>query len=113
MKNECRFGFSLNPNNPLHKTAIDALNAQGRRKSEFIANAVVHYIMNDKNASAMVIPTTEDIRTVCREVFDEMMQNYKPIPSVIQKEEPIPESEEESAIDLGMISDTLIGFRKK
>ena len=41
-EHEYRFSITLNRNDPLHRTAINALNAQGRRKSQFIVNAITN-----------------------------------------------------------------------
>lgn len=111
-KAEYRFNIILNPGDPMHKTAINALNNQGRHKSQFVVNAIVHYIMNDANASKAVVPDTEEIRSICREIISEMLDSIprKPV-QLVQEEES--EIEAEPDIDFGAIADTLSGFRKK
>ena len=74
-KAEYRFNIILNPGDPMHKTAINALNNQGRHKSQFVVNAIVHYIMNDESASKAVVPDTDEIRTICREILSEMLDS--------------------------------------
>ena len=112
-KAEYRFNIILNPGDPMHKTAINALNSQGRHKSQFVVNAIVHYIMNDANAGKAVIPDTEEIRTICREIISEMMADIPKQPlNLIQYEEPS-ESTFDQDLDLGSIADTLSSFRKK
>lgn len=111
-KAEYRFNIILNPGDPIHKTAINALNNQGRHKSQFVVNAIVHYIMNDANAGKAMIPDTEEIRSICREILGEMLDSIsrKPV-QLVQEEEA--EIESEPDIDFGAIADTLSGFRKK
>lgn len=39
-----KFTFGFNNTDPQHRVVIDLLNQQGRRKAQFIVNAVLHYI---------------------------------------------------------------------
>ena len=111
-KAEYRFNIILNPGDPMHKTAINALNNQGRHKSQFIVNAIVHYVMNDANAGKVMTPDTEEIRSICREILSEMLDSIPREPvQLVQEEEA--EIESEPDIDFGAIADTLSGFRKK
>lgn len=44
-KDRDRFSIKFNLNDPLHETAVRLLEQQGpRRKAQFIANAVLHYV---------------------------------------------------------------------
>ena len=112
-KAEYRFNIILNPADPMHKTAINALNSQGRHKSQFVVNAIVHYIMNDANAGKAVIPDTEEIRTICREIISEMMADIPKQPLNLIQYEETSESTSDQDLDLGSIADTLSSFRKK
>ena len=112
-KAEYRFNIILNPGDPMHKTAINALNSQGRHKSQFVVNAIVHYIMNDANAGKAVIPDTEEIRTICREIITEMMADIPKQPLNLIQYEETSESTSDQDLDLGSIADTLSSFRKK
>ena len=112
-KAEYRFNIILNPGDPMHKTAINALNSQGRHKSQFVVNAIVHYIMNDANAGKAVIPDTEEIRTICREIITEMMADIPKQPMNLIQYEETSESTSDQDLDLGSIADTLSSFRKK
>lgn len=112
-KAEYRFNIILNPSDPMHKTAINALNSQGRHKSQFVVNAIVHYIMNDANAGKAVIPDTEEIRTICREIITEMMADIPKQPVNLIQYEETSESTSDQDLDLGSIADTLSSFRKK
>ena len=48
-EHEYRVSLTLNRNDPLHRTAITALEAQGRRKTQFVVNAITNYIMMNTN----------------------------------------------------------------
>ena len=111
-KAEYRFNIILNPGDPMHKTAINALNNQGRHKSQFVVNAIVHYIMNDANAGKAMIPDTEEIRSICREIIGEMLDSIPRVPLTLVQEKDI-DIETPEDIDFGAIADTLNGFRKK
>jgi len=114
-KTEYRFNIILNSGDPMHKTAINALNSQGRHKSQFVVNAIVHYIMNDANAGKSLVPDTEEIWTICREILSEMLDSIPraPIPLVQEAEIELDTESTEQDIDFGAIADTLNGFRKK
>ena len=112
-KAEYRFNIILNPGDPMHKTAINALNSQGRHKSQFVVNAIVHYIMNDANAGKAVIPDTEEIRTICREIITELMADIHKQPVNLIQYKETSESTSDQDLDLGSIADTLSSFRKK
>ena len=112
-KAEYRFNIILNPGDPMHKTAINALNNQGRHKSQFVVNAIVHYIMNDANAGKAMIPDTEEIRSICREIIGEMIDCIQKAPLTLVQEEEIDTETPEEDMDFSAIADTLNGFRKK
>lgn len=40
----CRFTIGFNPGDPAHRQTAEILNQQGRRKAQFLVNAVLHYI---------------------------------------------------------------------
>ena len=112
-KAEYRFNIILNPNDPMHKTAINALNSQRRHKSQFVVNAIVHYIMNDANGNKSVIPDAEEIRTICRDIIAEMVNELPRQPvTLIQEDKTEPDISDQD-FDFGAIADTLNGFRKK
>ena len=112
-KNEYRFNIILNSGDPMHKTAINALNSQGRHKSQFVVNAIVHYIMNDANAGKTLMPDTEEIRTICREILSEMMNELPRQPMTLIQEDETELDTSDQDFDFGAIADTLSGFRKK
>lgn len=43
-KDNCKFTIQFNPSDPCHQKVIELLNGQGRRKAQFISNAIIHYI---------------------------------------------------------------------
>ena len=112
-KAECRFNIILNPGDPMHKTAIHALNNQGRHKSQFIVNAIIHYIRNDADVKKSIGPDTEEIRLICRDVLSEMIDRIPGQTNPCVSDE-IPDTDAvDSDIDFSAIADTLNGFRKK
>lgn len=40
----CRFTIGFNPGDPAHRQTAEILNQQGRRKAQFLVNAVLHYV---------------------------------------------------------------------
>ena len=112
-KAECRFNIILNPGDPMHKTAIHALNNQGRHKSQFIVNAIIHYIMDDADIKKSIGPDTEEIRSICREVLSEMIDRI-PAQTIPLISDQISDTDTaDPDIDFSAIADTLNGFRKK
>lgn len=110
---EYRFNLTLNPNDPMHMTAIRTLNTQGRHKAQFVVNAIVHYIMTDKCVGKAEIPDTNMIEEICRKIVTEMMEStaHNPV-SLIHEEETASDLTDQD-IDFSSIADTLSGFRKK
>ena len=92
-EHEYRFSITLNRNDPLHRTAINALNAQGRRKSQFIVNAITNYIMEGKGRENLTMPDRAYIEKICREVCQSILQQN---PGFVQPAAQ-PSSEEEAA----------------
>ena len=39
-----KFTIQFNPIDPCHQKVIEILNSQGRRKAQFISNAIIHYL---------------------------------------------------------------------
>jgi len=115
-EHEYRFSITLNRNDPLHRTAINALNAQGRRKSQFIVNAITNYIMEGKSTETLIKPDRAYIEEICREVY----QSYR-VNEPLGTEKALPELYEDQSVDnyneseedLGFIADSLNSFRKK
>ena len=55
-KDPFRFTVLFNPDDPIHQQTVAVLNRQGRRKAQFIANAVMHYL-NCNETPPMQAPT--------------------------------------------------------
>lgn len=43
-KEQNKFTIQFNPADPAHRQVMDLLNQQGRRKAQFIVNAIQHYL---------------------------------------------------------------------
>jgi hypothetical protein len=54
-KDKCKFTIQFNSADAHHLQIVELLNAQGRRKAQFIANAVLHYV------NCSVIPSTTQL----------------------------------------------------
>lgn len=111
---EYRVSLTLNRNDPLHRTAITALEAQGRRKTQFVVNAVAHYIMEEKRREEPYVPDRAYIEKICREVCQSILQQN---PGFVQPATR-PSSEEEAAEcepeeNLDFVTDVLNSFRKQ
>lgn len=59
-KVSCKFTIQFNPADPTHHQTVDVLNQQGRRKAQFLVNAVMHYIHCPETPE---IPQTAPINT--------------------------------------------------
>lgn len=96
-KDRCKFTIQFSPADPAHQQTVDILNRQGRRKAQFLVNAVMHYlhcpetpeipqaaplntdaievivrrILQEQNASSPAAPDTPKIE---REVHTENIQ---------------------------------------
>lgn len=113
---EYRVSITLNRNDPLHRTAINALNAQGRRKSQFIVNAITNYIIEGKSTETFIKPDRAYIEEICHEVY----QSYR-VNDPLGTEKALPELYEDQSVDnnneseedLEFIADSLNSFRKK
>lgn len=86
-KEQNKFTIQFSIADPSHRMVADILNQQGRRKAQFIVNAVQHYLHCPETpdvpqAVPMDIHTIEDI---VRRILEE--QN-RPLPI---KQEPVPE----------------------
>lgn len=68
-----KFTIQFNPGDPSHRQTADLLNQQGRRKAQFIVNAVLHYIHCKETPDIpQAAPTdTELIEAVVRRMIKE------------------------------------------
>lgn len=122
-KERCRFTIQFNSADPSHEQVVDLLNGQGRRKAQFLVNAVLHYIHCSETPD---IPQpapldTAVIETVVRKIL--MEQGFeKPKAAAPPAQKPQKEPEEihfdEAAEMLGAdglaaITNTMAMFRKE
>lgn len=74
--NLARFTVQFNPADPCHQQTIDILNQQGRRKAQFIVNAIMHYLncSETPNVSSSSIDTAL-IEGVVRRIVEEKLNS--------------------------------------
>ncbi len=112
-EHEYRISLSLNRNDPIHRTAITALEAQGRRKTQFVVNAVVSYIMEGKGREEFKMPDRTYIEEICREVCQSILQQNRmltQLPSRMSDEEETDTCETDERMDF--VTEVLSSFRK-
>ena len=112
-KTDYRFSINLNPNDPMHKIVIQELNKHGRRKTQFIVNAIIHYLSDGSdNSRYRAQPDKEYIEKICRSFVEEILKektttaSMKPI-----KEADTLSDETDDSIDSDMISEMMSTFR--
>lgn len=75
-----KFTIQFNPADPTHRQTADLLNQQGRRKAQFLVNAVMHYIHCPETPD-MIPPAALDtalIETVVRRILKEQKVDAAP-----------------------------------
>ncbi len=117
--NEFRVSITLNRDDPLHRTAILALENQGRRKSQFVVNAISHYMMDGTGQAQAMVPEREAIREICKEEVRAYVEKHfsrmpeRKIPPATSEEmltddmEILPDD-----LDFTDVSDALDSFRR-
>ena len=116
-----RFTVQFSPRDPCHQQAVDILNQQGRRKAQFIVNAVMHYINCSETPD--VKPAAIDtalIEGIVRRLLSEQGKTEGPTPPEqprrkAQKSESISIKDAEDAIGaegMAAIMQTMAGFRR-
>ncbi|RAQ28665.1 hypothetical protein DPQ25_07655 [Hydrogeniiclostridium mannosilyticum] len=122
-KEQNKFTIQFSLADPAHRQVIDILNQQGRRKAQFLVNAVQHYLHCPETpdipqAASLDLHVVEDI------VRRIMQEQYKPAsvnPTQGKKQENHPKTEsvhyDETAELLGKeglaaIANTMAAFRK-
>ncbi len=124
-KEVCKFTIQFNPADPQHAQTIDILNQQGRRKAQFITNAVMHYLhcSNTPEIPQPALIDTAAIETIVRRIMEEQSQPLS-VQEEYVKESPtqsVPKTEsiryDEAAELLGedgiaAIANTMSMFRK-
>lgn len=62
-KDQFKFTIQFSPGDPHHRQVTELLNGQGRRKAQFIVNAVLHYL-NCKETPDISAPAPLDYATI-------------------------------------------------
>ncbi len=72
-KEDNKFTIQFNPADPQHAQTIAILNQQGRRKAQFITNAVTHYLhcSNTPDIPQAVPIDTAAIEAIVRRIMEE------------------------------------------
>lgn len=114
-EHEYRVSLTLNRNDPLHRTAITALEAQGRRKTQFVVNAITpSYIMEGKGREELTMPDRPYIEEICIEVCQSIFSKN---PSVLPQTLPVPKEDMDEGCEIdenmGFIAESLNSFRNK
>ena len=112
-KTEYRFSINLNPNDPMHKMAIHELNKQGRRKTQFIVNAIIYYLSDGRDSSRYSAqPDKEYIERICRSFMEEILKEKSTTASMkpIKNVDPLGDEKDES-LDSDMVSEMMSNFR--
>jgi hypothetical protein len=122
-KEQNKFTIQFNPADPVHRQVIDILNQQGRRKAQFIVNAVQHYLHcpETPDIPQPVPADTRALEDIVRRIVEEQK---KPAP---KKQEPVKARSSSPQIDnfydddseeqlgkegLTAIAHTIAAFRK-
>lgn len=76
-KEDNKFTIQFNPADPQHAQTIDILNQQGRRKAQFITNAVIHYLhcSNTPDIPHTTLVDTAAIETIVRRIVEEQRKS--------------------------------------
>jgi len=121
-KYPCRFTLQFNMEDPQQQTAAEILAQQGRRKAQFLTNAILQYINHPDGPDYSTAPIGMDMNNLKRMIL-EILQND---PQLLQGEHisqrNVQCSSDESAITcdepasdsaLTAMSNTLAAFRGK
>lgn len=70
-----KFTIQFNPIDPCHQKVIEILNSQGRRKAQFISNAIIHYLRCTQTPDIPQNATPYDIKEMIIEAVNMYMHN--------------------------------------
>jgi len=119
--NPMRFTVQFSPGDPCHQQTVDILNQQGRRKAQFIVNAVMHYIncseTPDVNPASIDTALIEGIvrRLLSEQIKTERTGSPEQLQRKVHKSESISIKEAEDTIGaegMAAIMQTMAGFRR-
>ena len=117
--NTVRFSLNLNAADPLHKTAIEALNAQGRHKAQFVVNAICKYIMEGGDNAVNRNIDRKVIEDIVISFLKEQTHEHKTTQTEKRKLERIINDDAQYTdsdiddSDLSLMSESLSCFKKK
>ena len=75
-KDAFRFTVQFNAGDPNHQQVAAILNEQGRRKAQFLVNAVIHYINCPESPEAATAPKID--RQTVEQLVREILTNMQP-----------------------------------
>ena len=75
-KDAFRFTVQFNAGDPSHQQVAAILNEQGRRKAQFLVNAVIHYINCPESPEAAAAPKID--RQTVEQLVREILTNMQP-----------------------------------
>ena len=75
-KDAFRFTVQFNAGDPSHQQVAAILNEQGRRKAQFLVNAVIHYINCPESPEATAAPKID--RQTVERLVREILSNMQP-----------------------------------
>lgn len=97
-----KFTIQFNSGDPQHQQTAEILNQQGRRKAQFLVNAVLHYLYCSETPN---IPQPAPIEAIVRRIMMEEQAEKKP--SAETGQEPVRRSVQSEQIDFGDAADLL------
>lgn len=79
-KDSFRFTVQFNAGDPSHQQVAAILNEQGRRKAQFLVNAVLHYINCPETPEAAAPPPLDrqEVERLVREILADMRPEVTP-----------------------------------
>lgn len=79
-KDAFRFTVQFNAGDPSHQQVAAILNEQGRRKAQFLVNAVIHYINCPESPEAAAAPKIDrqTVEQLVREILSNMQLETTP-----------------------------------
>lgn len=80
-KDAFRFTVQFNAGDPSHQQVTAILNEQGRRKAQFLVNAVIHYINCPESPEAVATPKIDRqaVEQLVREILSSIQPEATPV----------------------------------
>lgn len=116
-----RFTIGFSPGDPAHQAVADLLNQQGRRKAQFLVNAVLHYIHCSETPEITEVqthPAQVDLNGITEQVVSILKKQgyFKEVVPALGGEQgqgslELPTDSLLDAAGMAAISDSLAAFR--